>query len=260
MEAGGKPDFAEQIAGALAWWQDAGVDLDFCDEAVDWLVKAAPESGEKASPNVGFERPAAAAEHPTEGSGRFRTQPVPALDPTGLPDDLTAFVDWWLREPSLDGGIVSRRVPPRGPAAPELMIIVPEPEEDDTERLLSGPHGRLLDGVLKALGMTEDRVYLASALPRRMPLPDWAALAAAGLGQALQHHVELVAPGRILMFGSSILPLIGNDSPLNARILPSVNHVGDGFPLMVERDLAALVARPRSKAGLWNRLLDWMGN
>jgi uracil-DNA glycosylase len=261
MEVGGKPGIGEQIAGALDWWRDAGVDLDYSDQAVNWLAKAAPASesiaGEAQHVNAApkdFER------HEGRDRRLSREAPVPEIDLSELPQDLPAFSAWWLSEPSLDGGIVSRRVPPRGSASPELMVIVTEPEEQDSDTLLSGPHGQLLSGILAASGVAEDKVYVAAALPRQMPLPDWAALRSAGLGQVLSHHVELVAPARILLFGSHILSLLGHDWARKPVFLPSVNHAGPGYPLLVELDLAALLARPRSKAGLWNRLLDWMGN
>lgn len=182
---------------------------------------------------------------------------VPRINLSELPADLSAFQSWWLSEPSLDAGQVTRRVPPRGSAGAELMIVVPGPEEEDCEQLLSGVHGRLVAGLLSALRIAEDRAYLASALPRHTPLPDWDDLARQGLGAVLRHHVELVRPRRLLVFGSNVLSLLGHDPAKRPAALEAINPGSPAFPLLVELDLAALLARPRAKAGLWNRLLEW---
>ncbi|MEM9017931.1 MAG: ABC transporter substrate-binding protein, partial [Verrucomicrobiota bacterium] len=63
-------------------------------------------------------------------------------------------------------------VPPRGSARPDLMVLVIDPEQNDRELLLSGEKGKLLQRMLAAMGMNEDRVYIASALPRHTPMAD----------------------------------------------------------------------------------------
>ena len=249
MEAGGKPDIAEQIAGALEWWRDAGVDLDFADDPHDWLAKeAAPEPEEMVF------QPAAAPARPAP------PEVLIGGPAESWPQDLPSFQAWWLTEPSLDHGDPSRRVPPRGATGAELMVLVADPEEGDADRLLSGPHGKVLAGVLAALQLGEDRVYIASALPRRTPMPDWNQLAAEGLGHLVQHHIALAAPKRLLLFGSGILSLLGHDPANKPEFLPVINHDRRSLPLLAAMDLAALLARPRAKAGLWQRLLDWTGN
>jgi DNA polymerase len=251
MEASGKPDIAAEIAGALEWWRDAGVDSDFADDPRDWLAKEAVPETEYAPPvPLAFAAPKAPPPPPVAQIGG---------PPESWPQDLAAFQAWWLTEPSLDHGDVSRRVPPRGVGSAELMVLVGDPEEGDSETLLSGPHGKLLAGMLAALRMGEDRVYIASALARRTPLPDWNQLATEGLAALVQHHVKLAAPKRLIVFGSSILSLLGHDPANNPPFLPAVNHEGRNLPLLAAMDLAALLARPRAKAALWQRLLDWTG-
>lgn len=243
-----KPDIAAQIAGALEWWQDAGVDSDFTDDPRDWLVKEATPEPEPAIPVF-----APVAEKPAA--------PLVLVGgpPADWPQDLAAFQAWWLTEPLLDHGDVARRVSPRGPVGAELMVLVADPEENDGDVLLSGPQGKLLAGILAALGLSPDQVYIASVLTRPTPLPDWNQLAAEGLGGLTLHHVELAAPKRLLSFGNTISSLVGHDPANKPEILLGVDHERRIIPLMAAMDLAALLARPRAKAGLWQRLLDWMG-
>lgn len=248
MEASGKPDIAAQIAGALEWWRDAGVDADFADDPKDWLAKEIEAEPQDFEP---LPLPVTA---PMEAS-----RPLIGGPPEAWPQDLAAFKLWWLTETSLDHGDLTRRVSPRGSKGADLMILVADPEEGDKEALLSGPHGKLLTAITHALGLGQEQVYWASALPRRTPLPDWHQLANEGLAAVVRHHIALAEPRRLLAFGSGISSLLGHDPAKNPAFLPAINHDGRSLPLLAAMDLAALLARPRAKAGLWQRLLDWTG-
>jgi DNA polymerase len=139
-----------------------------------------------------------------------------------------------------------------------LMVLVPMPAADDGEALLSGASGRLLDGMIAASGIDPGQVYRASALPARIALPDWAMLAAGGLGGVLAHHVALAAPQRLLVFGKTdISALMEHDSAHNALHLRAFNHESGNVPVGFEYDLETLLAKPAWKAGVWQRWLDW---
>lgn len=231
----------------MDWWRDAGVDGDFRDDPADWI---APPAVVETLPDLpGF----------TPQANRIveATPAAPVIARTDLPTDLAAFAAWWLAEPSLDGGRSGGRVAPRGPVAADLMVIVPEPEVDDRESLLSGPLGGLLDAMLRAMGIASDAVYFASALPRHTPMADWPDLARQGIGTILCHHVGLVRPRRLIAFGGNILPLLGHDPAHSSAVLTHFNHENGNIPLLVARDLTALRERPRWKAGLWQGWLDW---
>ena len=234
----------EEIAAVVAWWRDAGVDCVFRDAPESWIVAEA-KPAQAASPAAVLPKPTVDA------------PPAPAIDAAALPTDLKAFRDWWLSAPELDGGRVAGRVLPRGEPGAALMVVVEEPEASDTERLLSGPQGRLLDAMLAAMGVKAGEVYVASVLPRHMPLPDWTEIAAAGFGAVLARQVSLVAPRRIMALGGNILPLAGNNLPNIDESSRVFNHEGLSIPLFAGRGLAALLERPRWKAQLWRDWLDW---
>jgi DNA polymerase len=244
MEDRAKADgWAAEIAAALDWWRDAGVDGDFADQATRWL--AFPE------------QPAAAPVRAAAPPPQPAKPEAPAFERSGWPQDLASFTTWWLSEPALDDGRVSGRVPPRGVVGAEIMVIVPDPERDDRETLLSGPQGRLLDAMLAAMGIAPEAVYLASVLPRHTPMADWATVAEKGFGTLLRHHVTLVAPHRLIALGSNILPLLDNDPAHNPAVLRRFNQQGQSVPLLAGKSLSALLERPRWKAGLWQGWLDW---
>lgn len=240
---------AEEFAAAQAWWNEAGVDLAFEDATAHWLREREEEL---------------AAENPAPVARVAKAPPPPPTPKIGgaaesWPQTLEAFAPWWLAEPSLDAGGSRPRIAPRGVQGAKLMVLVPEPEAGDTDMLLSGPAGKLLDSFLAAAGIGPAETYVAALLPRHMPHPDWPALAEAGLGAIALHHIALAAPERIVSFGKDVLPLIGNDPPQTSQSLLRINHHRGSTALLAERSLDFLLARPAARAGFWRRWLDWTG-
>lgn len=243
------PSLSDKFASAIAWWRDAGVDLDFNDSPTNWMGNAQQASEIQGSE----EEPQAPASAKSDFSDRI------GGDPRNWPKSLDAFSSWWLSEESLAEGEPDLRVPPRGPARPELMVIVPEPQPGDTRRLLDGTDGTFLANVFSAMEIDETSVYLASAIPRNMPLADWEELARRGLGEVVLHHVALVAPRRVLVLGRNMLPLLAHDPATgNADFLEIGDNGNKGMiPLLASWDLATLRARAKARAGLWRRWLRW---
>ena len=238
------PTLAQSIAAAQAWWREAGVDLAFHDEPQPWLAEEGP------------------AEAPIQKTAEKPAPPhKPRIggDPGAWPQDLAAFHQWWLDEPSLDQGGLSPRIAPCGETGAALMLLVPMPEAEDGDTLLSGPEGRLLASLATAMGLTPAEVYLAAALPRRTPVPDWERLAADGLGEVLLHHIRLAAPKRLIVLGTRILPLLGHDP---AQAAPAVSELaihGAAVPMLTSYAPERLLGNARQRAGLWQRWLDWTG-
>lgn len=249
MTAPAAPSLTEELAAALDWWRDAGVDRAFRDESEGWLSAppeeaAAAAEADRSPAAPKFDRPVAFA-------------PKIGGDPTNWPHTLEAFAGWWLNEPTLDGGGVGPRIAPRGPAGAELMIVVAMPEAEDSERLLSGGHGRFLDAVLAAFGLSSESVYFASALTRHTPLPDPAQLAAGGLGAVLEHHVRLAAPKRLITFGRLVPPLLGHDMAQGPAATPIFNHEGLRLPVMAAGGLERLLRSAAAREAFWRHWLDW---
>jgi len=256
---------AREFEATLAWWHMAGVDHDFGDDATAWLADRPVETPQHAPGSVSPARsaPAMPGDLPEQAQPR-RTAPHGALPPAAPlrrdllgespPEDVAAFRDWWMTAPALDTARGFPRVPPRGPAGAALMVLVPQPEAEDREHLLSGPQGRLLANILAAMGHGADSVYIAAALPSHTPLADLPAIAAGGMDMVTAHHVGLVAPARLLAFGTGLAPLLGgpDDNPLR-----EVNHNGRKIPAMLSEALDALMDSPRLKARFWRRWMEW---
>ena len=236
---------ASDIAAALDWWREAGVDATFTDAPRKWLKDPEAAQAPMAKPAIKADAPPPAPKA-TLGGNR-------AL----WPQDLAAFQQWWLTEPSLDEGGLAPRVAPRGEAGAELMVVVAMPEESDRDMLLSGRIGTLLDSFLAAAGMPSDKVYRAAVLPRHTPLADWRAVADEGIGAVLAHHVELARPKRLLAFGRNIPPLCGHDPAQGAQNLRSFNHEGGRVSALYEVGLDRLLEKPGLRSRFWQRWLDW---
>ncbi len=253
------PTLTEEFAAAQAWWKDAGVDFDFDDEATDWLAQPDGKVSQAASDPAHAPIPAATKSSPTPRSSIAEKAKLVPLggEKSTWPGDLAAFQSWWLAEPSLDSGGSFPRIAPRGAAGARLMIIVPEPEEQDSDHLLSGPLGKFLGNMLAAMGLNADEVYLAAALPRHIPMADWQQLQAAGLAELLRHHIILAAPEKICALGRNIWPLLGHDLTQGSAHLPDFNHEGGSVPILGAEGLAELLRSPPRRKRFWQRWLSW---
>ncbi|GMM94494.1 hypothetical protein [Qipengyuania sp. MTN3-11] len=237
-------DLLAEYAAALTWWGEAGVDLDFVDEPASWLRAAAPPTPVQEAPPPPPPRERNALERALSS---VSDAPIGG-DRAGWPTDLAAFREYWLHEPSLDHGGLGERVAPRGEAGVGIMMLVGQPDPQDRQVLLSGEQGRVLDAFARAAGLSENRIYVASALPRPTALPDWNALGLRGLGDLLRLHVELAAPRRLLVFGRTLAPLLG--------ATPETREV-DGRPLLVAPSLESIDRSPARKKRFWNQWLEW---
>ncbi|WP_421838405.1 hypothetical protein [Novosphingobium sp.] len=239
------------LEAALGWWAEAGVEMAFVDAPQDWLAAEAPAPATKAAPAL----PPTEKRPPRVSAQAAEAGPI-AEDRSVWPQKLEDFGAWWLSEPSL-APRGAKRLAPVGRHGARLMVLVPMPAEDDSEALLSGRCGKLLDAMLSAMGIDPGDVYRASALPARIALPDWAGLGSAGLGDVLKRHVALAAPQHMLVFGrADISALLGHGSAHNAHHLRALNHETGTVMAGFEYDLETLLAKPSWKAGVWQRWLD----
>lgn len=256
------PDPQRLIADALDWWRSAGVDHAFVDDPQIWLAERE---------NQGASQGSAAKAKPVARLAPLPGDAPPATAPSRIggdtaawPDNLADFTQWWLNEPSLDSAPPARRVAPSGLAGARLMVLVPMPEEEDVSHgdapsvLLSGKAGKLLDAMLNAMGLSRDEIYLAAALPARIPAPDWDDLKARGLRDVLLHHIALAAPQRLLILGRGVVSTLAeNDPAKNSQNLQVLDQGEQSVPVGTGYDLEAMLARPALKAGVWKKWLEW---
>lgn len=260
---------AREFEAALAFWQAAGVDCDFVDDATAWLADEpliAPD-GAGAGSQAGSPRGAANAARKDQPARNVKAlspapEPVAPARPDLLgdspPADLAAFRQWWMETPGLVPASGFTRVPPRGDSGAALMVLVPQPEAGDSDRLLSGPQGRLLDAILAAMGLGPGDVYIGSALACHTPVADLAALARTGMDAVTAHHIRLAAPRRLVAFGTALEAMLapGLEAP-GGHALREINQTGCKTPFMVSETLDAMMDMPRLKSRFWRRWMEW---
>ncbi|MEL6709067.1 MAG: hypothetical protein AAFP79_12365 [Pseudomonadota bacterium] len=252
------PSTTEELAAAMDWWRDAGVDLDYSDDVTAWL-----QSTDEKSEPTSIE---AATEGPRSALLERREEPPSPSQPSNLrvdffaqgkPKSLDEFREFWLTAPDLDAIGQRGRVPPRGESGAELMVLVIDPEQRDIDTLLSGPQGQLLDKILAATGRTPENTYFASALPRHTPMADTANLAAQGMGDVLAHHIALASPKRLMAFGAGLTPLLVQDQSPRDSSLGEINYTSPKPDTLVSEGLDSLMDMPRLKARFWRRWMEW---
>ena len=138
----------------------------------------------------------------------------------------------------------------------DWMIIgeAPGAEEDRRGEPFVGRAGKLLDEMLRAVGRSRDRVFIANILKCRPPNNrDPKAEESAACRGYLQRQIELVEPKIILAVGRIAAQLLlETDEPVG-RLRGSRHQLGD-TPLVVTYHPAYLLRSPSQKRKAWDDL------
>ena len=169
---------------ALSWWEEAGVDTIVGEQPRDWLASPKPAT--------------AKAAEPLEAA-----LPAPA---EALPEDLQAFQAWLATTDAIPFASASTpRVAPAGDPAAGLMAITDVPAAEDSAAgiLFSGETGALVDRMFAAIGRSRETLYLAPFSPIRPPAGRIDKAGVDVLTRVMRHHIGLVSPRALLIFGDA---------------------------------------------------------
>jgi len=223
----------QSLASALEWWRDAGVDSLVADEPRDWL--ALPVARTTPVPNT----PAVAS------------APVEVL-----PDTIHGFLEWRLGDAAPEADWHTPRIGPSGTVGADLMILTDMPEAEDTNTLMTGAPGRLLDRMLAAIGESRDSVYLASLAAARPLAGRIPGDVEARLIQLARHHIALAAPKRLLLLGQAASRVRGTT---NGSVLGNAEQDSKDFGpemfVVASYHPRFLLERPAAKAEAWKHLV-----
>ncbi len=225
-------DWRATAASTLAWWHDAGVDLLVEEAPHDWLAAPVPV-------------PIAPV------------APVPVAAGAALPDDLPVFLAWRMGDGAPDAGWRGVAIAASGPADAAVMVLTdcPDREDDAAGTLLAGAAGRLFDRMLAAVGLSRDRVHLASVCARRPLAGRMPAELEGQLGEVARHHVALVAPQRLLLMGNAAArAILGADGARARGGLQSVDHRRGKTGAVATHHPRLLLQQPACKADAWKDL------
>ena len=223
------------VASALGWWSDAGVDCLADETTRDWLtVPPRPEA-----PVAPASAPVPAAGSPSAVSFPETLEALHALLATGD----------YMPNAAPPG----RRVAPAGNPASGLMIVADMPDPGDTEggHLFAGETARLFDAMLAALGRDRTSIYYAPFSPARA-----AGRIDAQQGEALarlmRHHIALVNPKALILFGDEAARwLIGEEALATRGGLRAVQHEGGMASAIATFHPRHLRRMPALKAATW---------
>jgi uracil-DNA glycosylase len=227
---------AHGVESLIDWWTLAGVDAVVGDSPRNWL---APDQRQVAAPGLPDQQAPA----------------LPAPAQTAMPDSMDGFIEWLaqgsdLPEAAFPGG----RILPRTVPGARLLVVTDMPTDEDMAagRLLSGADGALVAAMLRAVGLGEAEVSIASLLVTR-PAGGmceeriWSAAAA-----RMRHYIALGAPGGLLLFGDQTTRALGGmeESSLEE---PSGN-INHAEPMILSMRFPApyiLMRYPARKAAAW---------
>jgi len=167
---------------ALSWWEEAGVDTIVGETPRNWLA-----------PKVSAAKALAPAAEPVAAPAEI------------LPDELVAFQAWLAATDSLPfAGPGARRLAPAGEAGAGLMVVTDAPSTEDAAAgtLFSGETGALFERMLAAIGQSRETIYLAALSPIAPPAGKIGGGNLQRLSEILRHHIGLVKPGAVLVFGN----------------------------------------------------------
>lgn len=175
---------AELAASALAWWSEAGVDTLVVEEPRDWLKPRAVAPPRATAPEASAE---------------------------SLPNTIDAFQDW-LETAPLPFPTIGARLAPQGDPSARLMVLVDMPSPSGG--WFEGDADPLFDRMLSAMnGLSRDKLYLATLSPARPLTGRIDPAHVRRLGEIARHHVGLVRPRALLLFGEACAVAL-LDSPI----------------------------------------------
>lgn len=225
-------EWRSSFASALEWWRDAGVDTLVDDDPRDWMARPEPV--------------------PVPGETLAAAPPAPEV----LPATLDAFIEWRLSDAAPEANWLSPHIAPDGPADAKFVILADMPCPGDSDRLMQGAEGRLLDRMLAAIGLQRESVYVASLAIARpvtgMIPPDQEQR----LIELARHHLSLLAPERLLLFGSAAAKVAAAGNSAYDG-LEDVNLFGGKTRAVASHHPRFLMERPAAKSEAWKHLL-WL--
>jgi DNA polymerase len=138
-----------------------------------------------------------------------------------------------------------------------LMIVgeAPGAEEDRQGEPFVGRAGRLLNAMLRAVGLDRQQVFIANILKCRPPRNrDPQPAEVAQCMPYLMRQIELISPALILCVGRiAAQNLLATDTPIG-RLRGSLHRLETGVPVIVTYHPAYLLRSPGEKRKAWEDL------
>lgn len=248
----------DALESLLRWYAAMGVDAAIDEAPHDRFVVPAPvqEKAARVAPAVDRQQVPAPAAAPASADESVSQAAAFAIEAKTL-DDLRAR---WSTLPGLGLTASARMILAGGAPGARLMLIGAAPNSDDERRgeIFAGAAGRLLDAMLRAIGLNRSSVYLANLVPWRPPgnRPPTPLELALCLPFA-RRHIVLAAPEIILCLGErAAQPLLGSGDPISKLRGRWLAYEGETatVKLLATFSLAYLLSQPLQKRRAWTDL------
>lgn len=257
---------------ALQWYLDAGVDEVIADRT--WNRMAALEKVTTVSKPIGRldqrePQQAAARRMGPQPDMPAAHAPVPTPAPSALIEELRGINDLAgleARLDSFDGCVLkataTHTVFGTGPADARLMIIgeAPGEEEDRRGEPFVGPSGKLLDRMLRAIGLDRNQVYITNTIywrppGNRTPTPQ----EVMACYPFMQKQIALIRPHVLVLVGGAAAKTVLKRTEGIMRLRGRWHEVAvtDGaepIPAMATFHPAYLLRSPAQKREAWQDL------
>ena len=193
-------------------------------------------------------------------SDMFTADPIAALPSL---EALAQVIDA-CRKCSL-GHSRTHSVPGEGNPRARLVCVgeAPGATEDETGRPFVGRAGKLLEDILKAIGLQREDVFICNVLKCRPPgNRDPEPLERQACSPFLHRQLELIKPKVLIAWGKPAAITLLNAPAASLTELRQKVHRYRGIPLVVTYHPAALLRNPHWKAPTWDdvriarRILD----
>jgi DNA polymerase len=177
---------------------------------------------------------------------------------------LPEFLAWLATDTeTLHDYPVRQRLAPEGQPTNIPMIVTDVPERDDAQagRLLTGEVGDLFDKMLAAWKIDRSAIYLAALAPARPAgaLMDQKSLDL--LGPLLVHHIRLAAPKKLWLMGEAASrAVLGMNVAEATGRLHHINYDGVTVEAIATLHPRVLLREPNSKARVWADMQRLIGD
>ncbi|MEM8919609.1 MAG: uracil-DNA glycosylase family protein [Pseudomonadota bacterium] len=242
------------LSSLQQWWKDAGVDVNYRD-VPDALL-------EKIEPTTSKNKPIREFTH-----GRIAPEDTNSVaeckEGENFPKTLESFLQWLKVQPAVTGQQdSSNAVYPHGPADPEVMVIVAMPDQarSDLQNILDQPTRQLVKNMLRAVNIDIESVFFAPLslirpIDGRIEHDLYPALS-----RRMLKLVELVNPGKIVLFGDTPARVLCSEDLLTARKKKLIINQGSSKTKVIATfHPRILIERPEFKAEAWQDLQQLLG-
>ena len=253
---------AQELREILAWHMDAGVDEAIAEEATNHLKPVQPASKAQPQPT---QRQLMNAAPLTNGMLTPPSEAIAEAEKIGAEastlEELKAAVE------NFEGCLLKRTAKNTvfadgNPEAPVMVIGEAPGEKEDLQGIpFCGPSGKLLDNVLKSIGLTrEENVYISNTIfwrppGNRTPSPEEVAICA----PLVKKHIALKKPKLIVLAGgvaSNVLGVTMSVSKLRGKFHDYHNdYLAEPIPAVVIYHPSYLLRQPGQKAQAWKDML-----